>query len=41
MIPFEHRFLSEILVEHRVQPSFLEAKYHLTPSNQETTTGPL
>src|SRR5437879_8339041 len=38
-IPFENGFLSEMLVEHGYG-TFMVGKYHLTPSNQETATGP-
>ena len=39
VVPFENGFLSEMLVEHGYS-TFMVGKYHLTPSNQETATGP-
>src|SRR5450755_2245920 len=38
-VPFENGYLSEMLVEHGYS-TFMVGKYHLTPSNQETATGP-
>ncbi|HET6989381.1 MAG TPA: arylsulfatase [Kribbella sp.] len=39
VIPFENGFLSEMLVEQGYS-TFMVGKWHLTPSNQETATGP-
>ena len=39
VIPFENGMLSEMLVEQGYS-TFMIGKWHLTPSNQETATGP-
>ena len=39
VIPFENGFLSEILLEQGYS-TFMVGKWHLTPSNQETSAGP-
>ncbi|HET9648935.1 MAG TPA: arylsulfatase, partial [Microlunatus sp.] len=39
VMPFENGLLSEILLEHGYS-TLMVGKWHLTPSNQETATGP-
>ena len=39
VVPFENGMLSEMLVEHGYS-TFMVGKWHLTPSNQETASGP-
>jgi arylsulfatase len=39
IVPFENGFLSEMLLEHGYS-TFMVGKWHLTPSNEETATGP-